>query len=629
MERNFTNAELSQIKIVSNWVQCDACNKWRMLPPEADDVDEDKNWECRDNIYDPPRSKCDAPERDEQWYMKYKKQRDPNWLGETLIQNARAIETKNVEDKLRRNDIILDKVITEMEGLYLSRYFFHESLLGEAEPDAEEAVDILPEETLEQPVLVIDENAARRNNHVKEKTHGDNVALDRPNQTQNVDIEMEHFLSKEYSAVLKTNTSVTNIEDRMTAFLTREHALCVSDEIARKAKTSSNVPLHRSNSITSTDNAREQISAKSAKVVRHSNSKSGSPKLAKENEQPNFVELTSSKMQPNMSAQAKVGKSSQNVFSLTSSKAKSHTERSLNEKSHESSCSASGTGAKPLVVGGESNQTRPPSTLLTSSPRESKTTENAKGGPTVDQLVVRDKSPAQKADIASKAKDVMDPSSDSGSQKKTSQGFVAKKCRAIKIGNTAPLPSVADGRKAEPSSSSREFKPVEFYFSDTSLDQAVIGEHSPPQRGDEFAAGSKGVVAISKGSRSLKIEPNECSAKKSDALSWTAAGRKKHNFIRRTGLVLKAQGRKGVIVPPKPSPKKRIIIELLSDSDDDDESFNEQPSSKKSLNETLNDESSSDNPPPSHPSDSLSEAQDEHSLSDEDDGDGNYSYRSD
>ena len=136
-ERIFSQTELDAITNASMWVCCDKCNKWRMLPPETE-IDVEKEWYCDMNIHDEPRSRCDAKERDEQWYIKYKRQRDPNWSGEAAIENARAIEMKSKEKQLRKKDSILDELLNHHDGALISRFFFHESLLLEAEIDEEE-----------------------------------------------------------------------------------------------------------------------------------------------------------------------------------------------------------------------------------------------------------------------------------------------------------------------------------------------------------------------------------------------------------------------------------------------------------------------------------------------------------
>ena len=46
-----------------NWVQCDRCHKWRMLPESVDMDSLPERWFCEMNKYDSRRNKCNAPEQ--------------------------------------------------------------------------------------------------------------------------------------------------------------------------------------------------------------------------------------------------------------------------------------------------------------------------------------------------------------------------------------------------------------------------------------------------------------------------------------------------------------------------------------------------------------------------------------
>jgi len=45
------------------WVQCDRCQKWRLLPRSVQMDDLPDHWYCELNKYDPKRNRCDAPEQ--------------------------------------------------------------------------------------------------------------------------------------------------------------------------------------------------------------------------------------------------------------------------------------------------------------------------------------------------------------------------------------------------------------------------------------------------------------------------------------------------------------------------------------------------------------------------------------
>ena len=56
----------------SQWVRCDACEKWRIIPSKV--VSSlPHQWFCKDNIYDPKRASCDAPEQTAKQAAKEKK----------------------------------------------------------------------------------------------------------------------------------------------------------------------------------------------------------------------------------------------------------------------------------------------------------------------------------------------------------------------------------------------------------------------------------------------------------------------------------------------------------------------------------------------------------------------------
>lgn len=72
-QRNFTSRELDDILQIDNWVQCDECEKWRMLPPWVEPPGDlgDDTWTCKDNVFDPDRSVCGAKEWDANLYNRF------------------------------------------------------------------------------------------------------------------------------------------------------------------------------------------------------------------------------------------------------------------------------------------------------------------------------------------------------------------------------------------------------------------------------------------------------------------------------------------------------------------------------------------------------------------------------
>ena len=73
-ERSFTRQEMNLLQVEDTWIGCDNCGKYRMLPPDisAEEVEAlPDEWYCKDNIWDPARSNCNAEERTAVYMVKY------------------------------------------------------------------------------------------------------------------------------------------------------------------------------------------------------------------------------------------------------------------------------------------------------------------------------------------------------------------------------------------------------------------------------------------------------------------------------------------------------------------------------------------------------------------------------
>jgi len=62
----------SAVEDDSQWVQCDACGKWRIIPSSIV-ASLPKQWYCKDNVHDPKRASCDAPEQTAKQVIKERK----------------------------------------------------------------------------------------------------------------------------------------------------------------------------------------------------------------------------------------------------------------------------------------------------------------------------------------------------------------------------------------------------------------------------------------------------------------------------------------------------------------------------------------------------------------------------
>lgn len=96
--RHFTSRELDDIGEVDLWVQCDSCDKWRMLHPCMQNEVIPEKWYCSMNIYDPDRSTCAAKERDQRWYARYFDSHCTEALVEELHSESQS-EEKEVQTK--------------------------------------------------------------------------------------------------------------------------------------------------------------------------------------------------------------------------------------------------------------------------------------------------------------------------------------------------------------------------------------------------------------------------------------------------------------------------------------------------------------------------------------------------
>ena len=70
-ERNFSSEELNHVMQIDTWVQCDRCEKWRMVHPSMDTSDLPDKWYCEMNISDKERSNCDAEEMGVEFYRDF------------------------------------------------------------------------------------------------------------------------------------------------------------------------------------------------------------------------------------------------------------------------------------------------------------------------------------------------------------------------------------------------------------------------------------------------------------------------------------------------------------------------------------------------------------------------------
>ena len=71
------------------WVQCDKCKKWRIIPSEVVGSLPER-WFCEDNVWDPKRASCDAPQQKDKQVVREKKRRKRQRLMEKAAAESRA-----------------------------------------------------------------------------------------------------------------------------------------------------------------------------------------------------------------------------------------------------------------------------------------------------------------------------------------------------------------------------------------------------------------------------------------------------------------------------------------------------------------------------------------------------------
>ena len=139
IEQVFSSRELEDIIKFNNWVMCDNCDKWRLLPDGQDDnVEELPQWFCEMNP-DLRHNSCDAPQRDDAWHEKDRAQKmrktakGQNANGSSIAGEGSSLSLSVEEMKdLEEKDPILQHILN-IKGRPVSKHIFHEVLTKEKE----------------------------------------------------------------------------------------------------------------------------------------------------------------------------------------------------------------------------------------------------------------------------------------------------------------------------------------------------------------------------------------------------------------------------------------------------------------------------------------------------------------
>ena len=155
-QRNFSSHDLQSIMEIDNWVQCEKCEKWRMLSPQVAVEDLLDRWYCEMNVEDKPRSSCKAEQKDVIFYnslfhgQTMGSKGNENNQESSNQENVREegtidqpLEDKEKTDNTKR-DVILETLLKvpgsapiskkdkSSSTLLISKYYFHDSLLKES-----------------------------------------------------------------------------------------------------------------------------------------------------------------------------------------------------------------------------------------------------------------------------------------------------------------------------------------------------------------------------------------------------------------------------------------------------------------------------------------------------------------
>lgn len=143
-ERSFTKSELADLSTNITWVQCDNCNKWRMLSEGTGEELPDK-WYCKDNV-DLDHNSCDRPERTQTWH----EQRQMGLIREQQGSPLKSMAQEEAESQGETAETLVmverDSVLQELlnveqkdkQSKLVSRYYFHDALLTSSKDTSEE-----------------------------------------------------------------------------------------------------------------------------------------------------------------------------------------------------------------------------------------------------------------------------------------------------------------------------------------------------------------------------------------------------------------------------------------------------------------------------------------------------------
>lgn len=160
------------------WVQCDRCEKWRVLPPGDNDKELPEKWYCEmlNSNIDNVNNKCSEPEKSQQWYeKKFFSGEVPQDVTDRISTPLKAIQDE-LTKQLSDNDDMLKHLLLLTGGkstTIICKHYFHETLLEAKRSKDELEKARIEMEKAQQRSIFEEENsrpAATQESGKKEKT---------------------------------------------------------------------------------------------------------------------------------------------------------------------------------------------------------------------------------------------------------------------------------------------------------------------------------------------------------------------------------------------------------------------------------------------------------------------------
>lgn len=94
----------SDVSNETEWVQCDSCGKWRILPDDVKVSSLPNKWYCHMNVYDPKRSSCTAPEQSPKQALKERKK------ARKRAKRMEQVEVESTQEDLKKEKLLATPV---------------------------------------------------------------------------------------------------------------------------------------------------------------------------------------------------------------------------------------------------------------------------------------------------------------------------------------------------------------------------------------------------------------------------------------------------------------------------------------------------------------------------------------